>query len=146
MTKQKPHNYSLHQLILAELNFSRDQSIDVKDVKELRHEENIDVKASNLVENKFSVALDYTYTIVNKDKEVVKIKVVQIGNFTCDPSPDPDNLELFMHINGPAIIFPFVREVIANVTSKAMLGGILIQPVNFVQLYQDKKKKENNGS
>ncbi len=45
--------------------------------------------------------------------------------------------DAFGQINGPAIIYPFVREHIANLTMK---GGrpILLPPINFVELARKK--------
>jgi preprotein translocase subunit SecB len=142
-TKSTPQQYSLQQLVLTELSFWRDQTLIADSPQELSHEETISVRNSELIDKNFSVALDYVYTIRNKEKDLVKIKVVQAGNFKCETDPDPENLELFMNINGPAIIFPFVREIISNVSTKAMIGAILIQPVNFVKMYNDNKAKES---
>lgn len=41
--------------------------------------------------------------------------------------------ENFGQVNGPAIVFPFVREQLATLTMKANLPPILLQPINFVK-------------
>lgn len=39
----------------------------------------------------------------------------------------------FGKVNGPAILFPFVREHLANLTLRANLPPILLPPINFVE-------------
>ncbi len=51
------------------------------------------------------------------------------------------NMERIVNINCAAILFPFVREIIAELTRRANFPPLLLPPVNFVNLY----KKKNNG-
>jgi preprotein translocase subunit SecB len=39
----------------------------------------------------------------------------------------------FGKVNGPAILFPFVREHLANLTLRANLPPVLLPPINFVE-------------
>ncbi len=41
------------------------------------------------------------------------------------------DLENFGNVNGAAILFPYIREHLTNLTSKAGLGLIIIPPFNF---------------
>jgi preprotein translocase subunit SecB len=43
------------------------------------------------------------------------------------------NLEQFGHVNGAAIIYPFIREHLSNLSAKAGVGIILLPPVNFTK-------------
>ncbi|MBK6835049.1 MAG: protein-export chaperone SecB [Bacteroidetes bacterium] len=70
-----------------------------------------------------------------EDKVLISIKTSHTATFDKQGSSIEDKiLDNFININAPAIIFPFVREEIASLTSKAGVGGVLIQPVNFVEL------------
>ena len=48
-------------------------------------------------------------------------------------------MEEFGRINGASIIFPFLREHIANLAMKAGLGPIMLPPVNFQKLNKNKQ-------
>jgi preprotein translocase subunit SecB len=63
-----------------------------------------------------------------------------LGIFEPSDWNDP-HLENFANINAPAIIYPFIREHIASLTTKAKMPYIL-PPFNFVELA--KNKAENN--
>jgi preprotein translocase subunit SecB len=62
------------------------------------------------------------------------------GLFKFDETPDPSILETFSTINCPAIVFPYIREAIADITRRAGFQALHINPVNFVELA--KKSKE----
>ena len=52
-------------------------------------------------------------------------------DFIGDVKVPPDE---FGRINAPGIIFPFVREQLANLSSKADVRIVLLPPVNFVEM------------
>lgn len=55
-----------------------------------------------------------------------------VGIFECiGESPLKSDYDAFGRVNGAAIIFPYVREHITNLSIKAGIGSILLPPVNF---------------
>jgi|SRR3989304_5720699 len=56
-----------------------------------------------------------------------------IGSFSFDVSPDEDTIERSASINCPAIMFPYVRETIADLTRRAGFAPLHLQPINFVK-------------
>ena len=48
---------------------------------------------------------------------------------------DPDVITRIAEINCASILFPFAREAVAEITRRAGIGPMLLQPVNFVELY-----------
>lgn len=40
----------------------------------------------------------------------------------------------FAEVNGPAIVFPFVREFVTNITARSRQGLILMPPINIAAL------------
>lgn len=73
-------------------------------------------------------------------KNLVEIKVTTVGMFKKNGDIEQEAVENFCNINAPAIIFPFIREIIANLSTKGGLQPIIVQPINFVEL--NKKNKE----
>lgn len=48
----------------------------------------------------------------------------------------PDNaLQPFLLINGPALLFPFVRRLIADLTREGGYPPLLLDPIDFMALY-----------
>ena len=70
----------------------------------------------------------------NRDKvEQFRITAKMVGVFKKEGESDIKSDEDFGRINGAAIVFPFVREHIANMALKGGLGTVLIPPVNFTK-------------
>jgi preprotein translocase subunit SecB len=55
---------------------------------------------------------------------------------------DQITIDKFIILNGPAIVFPFVREHIATVSMKGGMAPILLPPVNFLKVAEEKRKNE----
>jgi len=67
---------------------------------------------------------------------------VEVGGlFKFKETPDPNILETFSTINCPAIIFPYIRETIADITRRAGFPPLHIGPVNFIELAKRNKEK-----
>ena len=62
--------------------------------------------------------------------------------FQFDGVPDEKILKQFATINCPAIIFPYIRETIADLTRRAGFPPLHLDPVNFIELA--KKREANN--
>lgn len=56
-----------------------------------------------------------------------------VGSFSFDVSPDEQTIERSASINCPAIMFPYVRETIADLTRRAGFAPLHLQPINFVK-------------
>jgi preprotein translocase subunit SecB len=65
------------------------------------------------------------------------MKVTIEGTFTAQ---DHQELKRFSKINAVAHLFPFVREIIANITTKAGVPPLLLPPINFSALLAEKRK------
>lgn len=52
-----------------------------------------------------------------------------------DVLSDPDVITRIAEINCASILFPFAREAVAEITRRAGIGPMLLQPVNFVELF-----------
>src|SRR5208282_409540 len=74
----------------------------------------------------------------------LETKVVMAGTFKKASDLDDAVLETFCNINAPAIIFPFIREMISSMSLKAGVQPILIQPINFVDLSKVALKNEQS--
>lgn len=46
-----------------------------------------------------------------------------------------DVITRIAEINCASILFPFAREAVAEITRRAGIGPMLLQPVNFIELY-----------
>ncbi len=83
----------------------------------------------------FDASLTVTITSKIGDKTVFLIEVTQSGIFRIQNVPD-EAFEPLLSIACPNILFPFAREVISDLSTRAGFAPIVLQPVNFEALYQ----------
>lgn len=135
--KKTKSGFSVESILLTESQFSRKANIDFANSKqEVTFETGVGSK-DNIVN------VELTTSVINKlqDEVQYKIEVTIVGVFKRDGESKITNNDDFGRINGAAIIFPFVREHIANIALKAGLGSIILPPVNFTEVNKDKNKQ-----
>lgn len=64
------------------------------------------------------------------------------GLFNFQKLPPKAELERVAHINCASIIFPYIRESIADLTRRAGLPPFHVDPVNFINIYEEQKKAQ----
>jgi preprotein translocase subunit SecB len=140
MEANKPQ-YQIINILFLESSFHRTRIFD--DTKEivssLDVQKSINTNAPPVSPgglNTIIVDLIVNITGSQPDSTVVyKCNVVAVGIF--EPVDTGDlNKEMFANVNGPAILFPFVREQVASLAQKAGIN-LLLPPVNFVKLHED---------
>lgn len=66
-----------------------------------------------------------------------------VGRFVLAEEPPVEVLEVIARANCASMIFPYVREAIADLTRRAGVPPLHLQPVNFVELMKaDKAEKK----
>lgn len=129
-TNNLESGFRINNLLLLESSFTRviNVSFDNPDIKQ---NINVDVNVS-VNGNVVVVTEEIKYNQIFNGIEEVSAKIKMVGVFEKFGNSDLD-LENFGNINGAAIIFPYIREHLTNLTSKAGLGLIIIPPFNFTR-------------
>ena len=102
-------------------------------------EVNVDVQAVPLSDHVYEVSLTTSITGRDETQTLFIIELVYAGVFTFQGESD-DNIQPALLIDCPQLLFPFARSIISGVTQNGGFPPLLLQPVNFAQLYIDSKK------
>jgi len=122
--------FKINNLLLIESNFSRIINVTFNNPEVIQ---NVDVQVQVEVnENTVMVTEIVTYNQIFNDEAEVSATIKMVGVFEKFGESILD-LENFGNINGAAIVFPYIREHLTNLTSKAGLGLILLPPFNFTK-------------
>jgi len=62
-----------------------------------------------------------------------RFRVKAVGNFTFDSDPDHSLLETLKEVNCPAIIFPYIRECLADLSRRSGMTPINLPLVSFIK-------------
>lgn len=122
--------FKINNLLLLESTFTRivNVTFDNPDVIQ-----NIDVDVQVTVNENIVVVneeIKYNQTFNQVEEVSAIIKMVGVFEKYGDSILD---LENFGNVNGAAIIFPYIREHLTTLTSKAGLGLVIIPPFNFTK-------------
>lgn len=86
--------------------------------------------------NMFTVELTVGFQFPTHGAAEIETRVRMVGIFERGEGTIASSDNDFVNINAPAMIFPFIREHIASLTSKAGLPPIMLPTVNFAKLYE----------
>ena len=68
------------------------------------------------------------------------------GIFQFENIPEEKMLKQLASINCPAILFPYVRETIADLTRRAGFPPLHLNPINFIQLAREQEAKQTQAA
>jgi preprotein translocase subunit SecB len=83
----------------------------------------------------YETVLTVTVTAKAKDKTLFLVEAAQAGIFVVRNVPAAE-LEAVLGIACPNILFPYVREVVSDVSVRAGFPPVILSPVNFEAIYQ----------
>src|SRR6185295_6195641 len=92
-------------------------------------------------EGVYQTVLTVTVTAKVKDKTLFLIEAAQAGIFVVRNVPAPE-LEAVLGIACPNILFPYVREVVSDVVTRAGFPPVVLSPVNFEAIYQAQREQQ----
>ena len=97
----------------------------------------INVSANNLSEQEFEVTLSVEGKAETAGKVMFSFELAYAGVFRITNVPK-ENLHPLVMIECPRLLFPFAREVIATAVRNGGFAPLLLDPVDFVALYQQR--------
>jgi preprotein translocase subunit SecB len=104
----------------------------------------INVELGNAVEQVqdgiFNVSIKVTVTATIQDKTAFLVEVNQSGIFAIRNVPQ-ENLEPILSVACPNILFPYAREAISDMVTRAGFMPVLLNPINFEALYLQQQQQ-----
>lgn len=73
---------------------------------------------------------------VSGESAPINVSIEMGGIFQFKEKPAAEKIGEIAEINCAAIVFPFAREVIADLTRRSGLPPFLLPPINFVEFYK----------
>ncbi|MBE0510470.1 MAG: protein-export chaperone SecB [Chromatiales bacterium] len=108
---------------------------------------NVDLNSSadRLDEGLYDVNLQITVTAKLGDKTAYLVEIKQAGIFAISGFPEQD-LGGMLHSYCPNLLFPFAREAISSIISKASFPQMMLAPINFDALYAQHLQQQQQPS
>jgi len=89
----------------------------------------------------FEVTLIVTVTAKSAERTLFLVEATQAGIFQIRNVPESD-LAPILGIVCPNVLFPYARETISDTVNRAGFPPVLLAPVNFESLYQERAAEE----
>lgn len=91
-------------------------------------------------EGMFEVVLTVTVTAKAQEKTIFLVEVLQAGIFQLR-NLEEEEVTPILNIVCPNIIFPYMRETISDIVTRAGFPPVILSPVNFEALYNESKQQ-----
>lgn len=103
---------------------------------------NVDMKSdSTMIEDKiYEVVLSGKLTVTLEDKTVFIVEMQQAGTFFVD-GLDKEKLDHVLSAYCPSMIFPYLRQNVSDLITKAGFPPLYLSPIDFEAQYVAKKQK-----
>ncbi|MFQ6332635.1 protein-export chaperone SecB [Methylophilus sp. 3sh_L] len=88
----------------------------------------------------FNVSIKVTVTAKIEDKTAFLVEVNQSGIFAIRNVPQ-ENMEPILAVACPNILFPYAREAISDMVTRAGFMPVLLNPINFEALYLQQQQQ-----
>mgnify|MGYP001457700485 FL=1 len=104
---------------------------------------NLDVQAKNKKEtNIYEIELNINVSSSIDNEKIYLIDLKYVGIFEIENLTD-DIKEAYLLVECPRQLFPFARRIIYDLHADGALPPLMLDPVNFADLYQKKKQAAN---
>ena len=81
---------------------------------------------------------------INEDQLPFVLDIEYEGLFKLNKRAAKRKIEPFAQINCPAILFPFLRECVADITRRAGFNPLLLPAINFIELAKRQEAEEKS--
>lgn len=93
----------------------------------------------------YDVILGITVTSKMEDQVAFLVEVHQAGVFHIAGIPESD-MPLALQVACPNVLLPFAREAVSDLVTKAGFPQLLLSPINFEALYQQKLAQQQSAA
>ncbi len=146
MSEQQQAVFSLDKV------YVKDISLELPNAPKIflnREQPNIELNISfNTIQVDEGVFQTILHAVVNAkigSEQMFLIEVDQAGIFQMKNIAH-EQIELLHNIECPNILFPYLREVVSDLTTRAGFLPVVLAPVNFAFLYQQKQQAQAGAS
>ena len=94
--------------------------------------------SSQIEDGVYQTVLTVTVTAKIGEKTMFLVEVAEAGIFIARNIPASE-LDAVLGIACPNILFPYVREVVSDVVTRAGFPPVVLNPVNFEAIYQQQR-------
>jgi preprotein translocase subunit SecB len=97
-------------------------------------------EATQFADGLFEVTVTVTVTARSGEKTVFLAEAAQAGIFSVHGIAQED-LDPLLGVGCPTILYPYVREAISDLVTRAGFPAVVLAPVSFEQIYMERRQQ-----
>ena len=101
----------------------------------------VNVNATKLADKAFESLIEFKAEATSKSTVIYDLELAYAGLFQIENLPE-QALEPFLLINCPALLFPFLRRLVADLTREGGFTPLWLDPIDFAALFMQRRQKE----
>jgi preprotein translocase subunit SecB len=101
-------------------------------------------EATQFADALFEVTVTVTVTARSAEKTAFLAEVAQAGIFSLRGIP-PQDLDPLLGVGCPTILYPYAREAISDLVTRAGFPAVLLAPVSFEQIYLQRRQQAESA-
>jgi len=142
MTEQTPQQFQLQRIYVKDVSFETPQGHEVfRQQWKPRVNLEMNTKQNRIDDSNYEVVLTLSVTASQEDKTAFLAEVQQAGIFFVAGIPE-SQLRQVLSTVCPNILFPYARETISDSVARAGFPPVLLAPVNFEAIYQQRLQQQ----
>jgi preprotein translocase subunit SecB len=136
MSEQQQPVFAIEKIYVKDLSLEIPNAPNIfleRDTPEINLQ--LGTKNQGIGEGLYEVLLTVTVTAKIKDKIMFLVEAQQAGIFRIRNIPNGE-IDPVLGIGCPNILFPYLREVVSDIVTRAGFPPVILSPVNFEAIYQ----------
>ncbi len=144
-TQEKPI-FRMQKMYTKDLSFENPNAPGVYLIQQKQEpavEVNLQLNNKKIDDDHWEVLLQITAKISTKDDDKVMfiLEIEHAGVFLLKNIPE-EHIQMILGVDCPTLLFPFTRQIVSQVSTDGGFAPFLMEPVNFMALYQNAQKKK----
>lgn len=142
--------FRMQKMFIKDLSFENPNAPEVyitPQKSEPKVELNLNLNHKSVDKDHYEVTLQIYAKVATKDDEktLFILEIEHAAVFLMRNIP-PEHVEMVLGVDCPTLLFPFTRQIVSQITVDGGFSPFLMEPVNFMALYQNAKaKREANN-
>ncbi|WP_136798569.1 protein-export chaperone SecB [Desulfosediminicola ganghwensis] len=138
--------FRMQKMFIKDLSFENPNAPEVyitQQKSEPKVELNLNLNHKKIDDDHFEVALQVYAKVSSKDddKALFILEIEHAGIFLVKNIP-AEHVEMVLGVDCPTLLFPFTRQIVSQITVDGGFSPFLMEPVNFMALFQNAKAKK----
>lgn len=144
-TNQAQPEFRMQKMYIKDLSFENPSTPEVflNQGQEPKVELNLQLNNKKVDEHHYEVALEVTAKVTADEgkKTLFILELEHAAIFMLKNIPE-EHLAMVLGVDCPTLLFPFTRQIASQVSVDGGFAPFLMEPVNFMALFQSAKKQQ----